>query len=149
MPSPDHLEPDQAVQKWRDQIEENDRLQHVIKDREAQVEELARLNAQALFEARRYCALYNATFDETHALRARCELLAGSISALSIVAEQSANSLFQTIDLARAAAAEPTPKPEPEKLPDLAPAPADDPIDPPPLFLQDGHKTPLPDLVTP
>jgi hypothetical protein len=63
------LEPDQAVQKWRDQIEENSRLQHAVADRDARISELAILNHEALFAARHYEAQFEAVKSERDSLQ--------------------------------------------------------------------------------
>lgn len=142
------LEPDQAVQRWRDQIEENNRLRHHIADCDARIEELARLNHQALFEANRYQSLYSIEADRRDYAERRVAMLEGQIKAIALVSEQASQALRQvayaTIE---AATAEPPPAP-PREPPPAAHSPiSDDPIEPPPAFVSKPHATPLPEAV--
>lgn len=153
------LDPDQAVQKWRDQIEENNRLQHVIADRDDHVEELARLNAQALFEASRYKALYDAMACERDYLQRFNAELRAKLTAVATVANEVAHTIEMLGTMAVLAATTEPPPAVPQTSPqpaELGPAPAraeapavshvpieDEPMDLP-MFLQAADHPLLP-----
>lgn len=156
------LRPDDALQGWRDQIEENARLQHAIADRDEQIEELARLNNQALFEANRYKALYDAAIAERDYLVRVRETMRAKLEAFGSVALDVAHSIENMSTLAILAInaepapmppqppADPTPPPTPaEPSPPITPDPLTDPALELPAFLTNntGHVTPLPAVV--
>lgn len=162
------FEPDQALQQWRDQIEENTRLQHAIADRDVQVEKLGRLNHDVLFEANRYKALYEAVTSERDYLQRKSMALQSRLEAVAGVAAGVARTIEDVADMALLAAtseppvipptpADPVAPPTPAE-PDPAPAPTAEEVPPDPLtdpalelpsFLtsKGDHATPLPQVV--
>jgi hypothetical protein len=111
MPASPHTDVETAVQNWRDQIEENGRLQQSIADQRAQIEELGRLNAQVLFEAGRF--QQDAVFAKSEAdfQRRRATMLESSLRALAVVAQQAATSLMETASVGTAACEAEVPPP--------------------------------------
>lgn len=145
------IEPEIAVQKWRDQIEENRRLQHVIADKNAKIEELARLNHQVLFEANRYQALYTTALDECGAWRNRAHILEAQLDAIGMVVQDAARSLDSVADTAFERVSK-LPTPVPANQPAMPQGPIEDEPFDPPVFLRTPapapngrmHRTPLP-----
>lgn len=142
------LEPDQAVQKWRDQIEENNRLQHELVDQREKIEELARLNHEALFEASRFKNLYDITLFERDYLQRANATLKAKLETVAAVAADGARSIEMVSSMAMAASmAEPDPMPAPPAAPEVEPekptATEAGPMDMP-MFLDRARATPLP-----
>lgn len=145
------IEPEIAVQKWRDQIEENRRLQQVIADRDAKIEELARLNHQVLFEANRYQALYTTAVDECGSWRNRAHALEAQLDAIGMVVQDAARSLDSISDTAFERVSK-LPTPQPSAQPAMPQGPIEDEPFDPPVFLRTPapapngrmHCTPLP-----
>jgi hypothetical protein len=164
------LAPDHALQSWRDQIEQNNRLQHQIEGMRDDAMAVGRELDAAVFSSDRYKALYEIERDKANYFTRAADQRAAALDALGSLATDMARSLTsfagRCIDAARADVVLPPQQPAPI-LPATPPAPPATPPVPPikpptpiagaadddkdiPLFLQPGadHVTPLP-AVTP
>lgn len=164
------LAPDQALQGWRDQIENNGRLLQTIEDQRRQIEELARLNHEVLFEAGRYKTLAEIAEADAAYQKHVADHRGAALEALAGVAHDMARQLTsfagRCIDAARidprpTTALPTTPSPAQPAAPSAPPRP---PVEKPrpaamtshedettdlPMFLTGGadrHVTPLPEV---
>lgn len=80
------LEPDHALQQWRDQIEENDRLRHQIADRDERIADLSLRNNEAIFAMTQYKAQFEAVRDERDSLQLLAAVYRGKLDAFADVA---------------------------------------------------------------
>lgn len=142
--------PDQIARQWRDDLEEIQRLEHVIADRDDRIDELGRINSQVLFEAQRFKALYEATTSERDYLLRAVEVLRAKLGAIAGVAADVAGTIANLSSMAVDAAAarpEPLTPPQPAAPPIKRPVPADLPK-PAPVLADDEDDDPLPIFLT-
>jgi hypothetical protein len=124
------LAPDHALQGWRDQIDENGRLRQIIEDQRNQVEDLARLNHDALFEANRYRSLYEIATDDAKYQGRVADHRGAALEALAGVATDMARQL--TSFAGRCVDAANVQPPALRQQPSLPTAPAAPPVPPAP-----------------
>lgn len=136
--------PDQVARQWHDDLEEIRRLDNVIADRDDRIDELGRINSEALFEARRFKELYAAVASERDYLLRAVEVLRAKLGAISGVAADVAGTIANLSSMAvDAAAARPEPIPQPPAAPIKRPLPSDLPK-PAPVLADADDDEPLP-----
>lgn len=138
--------PDQIARQWHSDLEEIQRLENVIADRDDRIDELGRINSEVLFEARRFKELYAAVASERDYLLRAVEVLRAKLGAISGVAADVAGTIANLSSMAVDAAAarpEPIPPPQPPASPVKRPLPADLPK-PAPVLADADDDEPLP-----